>query len=800
MKAKSLSPLLTFASSLLLLPAGNAAGMIVIDPIVGGMPRIIPTVRPGVHPQPRTTPTFLKGAVSFGLRLQDSDVRVDIVDQIAKTYITQTFVNDTDRNLAGTYLFPLPEDTTFSSFSLHIDGKPVEGKILEAQEARQQYEEIVRRMVDPGLLEYANEKTVRARIFPIPAHGTKKVELEYTQILKAENGMIKYRFPLKAEGESATSDEVKINVKIGSKQGLRTIWSPSHTISAKREGDHKAQISFLGKDMVPDKDFFLYYSVSDKDLATNLLNHRNADEDGYFLLTVTPPMQAKELIHKDIVFVADCSGSMQGQRMDQNKKALKYLVNALNPNDRFSIVAFNTDVDMYKSRLMQATAENKKAASSFIDDLNAAGGTNIGDALKSASTMLGGAKERPSYLILMTDGEPTVGETSIAGLVKAVDSKKDIRLFDFGVGYDVNTTLLNKLADVHHGTSEYVEPNESLEVALSNFYDKVKSPVLSNIKISYDNIQVKDVYPRNVRDIFAGSQVMLMGRYKGSGTANVQLTGSVNGVQKAYSFPLKFEAAEAGHTYLPRLWAMRRIAHLTEVAHENGENREIIEEIVALSKKFGIISAYTSFLVTDPSEPARVATATPVPLQHGDSREANVRGSMIQMMAVNHGKAIPRKAQMAPSPWNTGMTDALAGATNGVAGGGGFAEGQKKMEAELGRLTRDFNSPASGKDAVKRAKEMSKLKQSLAMHEEKNDKGGIKIVEDKTFYLHNGIWTDSSFEQSKSPKPEMITFATDEYFNLLKRLPGIAKYLSVGKEVIINYKGHCYQIVLKSQA
>ena len=126
--------------------------------------------------------------MSFGLHLQAADIGVEITDQVAKTYITQTFSNDTDRNLAGTYLFPLPEDTTFSSFSLHIDGKPVEGKILEAQEARQTYEEIVRRMVDPGLLEYADHKTVRARIFPIPAHGTKKVELEYTQLLKAENG------------------------------------------------------------------------------------------------------------------------------------------------------------------------------------------------------------------------------------------------------------------------------------------------------------------------------------------------------------------------------------------------------------------------------------------------------------------------------------------------------------------------------------------------------------------------------------------------------------------------------------
>src|SRR5262249_37412816 len=152
--------------------------------------------------------------------MQSESIKVDISDQVAKTYICQTFMNDTDRNLAGTYLFPLPDDTTFSSFSLHIDGKPVEGQILEANAARQQYEEIVRRMVDPGLLEYADYKTVRARIFPIPAHGTKKVELEYTQVLRAENGLLKYSFPLKAQGEAAPVDEVKIDLKLSSKQGL----------------------------------------------------------------------------------------------------------------------------------------------------------------------------------------------------------------------------------------------------------------------------------------------------------------------------------------------------------------------------------------------------------------------------------------------------------------------------------------------------------------------------------------------------------------------------------------------------
>ena len=841
MKSRALPFLFSLAASLMIAPVTQAAGMIVVDPIMGGMPVITPHVRPGlVRPgtRPGTRP-LLKGQVSFGLRLQDADVRVEINDQVAKTYITQTFVNDTDRNLAGTYLFPLPEDTTFSSFSLHIDGKPVEGKILEAQEARQQYEEIVRRMVDPGLLEYADNKTVRARIFPIPAHGTKKVELEYTQVLKAENGLIKYHFPLKTEGESSPADELKIKVKLGSKQGLRTIWSPSHVISSQREGDHKANVNYTGKDILPDKDFLLYYSVSDKDMSANLITHKDSGSDGYYMMTLTPPVEAKQVINKDIVFVADISGSMKGERMEQNKRALKYLVNALGAGDRFSVVQFNTDADAFKTHLVQATPENKKAAISFINDMEASGGTNIGDALKTAQSMLGAQKERPSYMVLMTDGEPTVGETSVNGLIKVVDPKKDIRLFDFGVGYDVNTRLLNKLAESNHGTSQYVEPEESLEVALSNFYDKIKSPVLSNVKLTYNGITVKNVYPREVKDIFAGSQVLLMGQYKGSGSATINMTGTVNGIAKSYSFPLKFEEQSVAHSYLPRLWAMRRIAHLTEAAQSNGENREIIDEIVALSKKYGIISNYTSFLVTDPSENQRLANNMPMPMPV--SPPSSVRHSRrgggsggIGWSSAPVPQAMGMGAQAAPRPElkQPARADRLAGArSNGVPDGFDGTMYKAAREAQIideRPIIRDFRESSSagrlapsvsqtgmavpssawssymregesdsGKSAVVRAKLMNKMKDSVAMDSDKKS-SDVKNVSDKTFYLKDGYWVDSAYTTGQ--KVTEITFGTSQYFDLMKNNVGISKYLSAGRQVIVVFKGQAYRITFKQNA
>jgi Ca-activated chloride channel family protein len=763
------------AASFAMGPAAQAAGMILIDPITP-MPWVphVTTIAPvpvhPVTPTPRPRPpVVLKGGVAFGLHLQAADVRVEITDQVAKTYITQTFSNDTDRNLAGTYLFPLPEDTTFSSFSLHIDGKPVEGKILEAQEARQTYEDIVRRMVDPGLLEYADHKTVRARIFPIPAHGTKKVELEYTQLLKAENGLLKYRFPLKTETDGAAAEEVKVNVKLSSKQGLRTIWSPSHTVKTDKQDDHTAKVAFAGQDIVPDKDFLLYFSVSDKDMAANVLTHKTSSEDGYYLLTVTPPVEAKQIGNKDIVLVADTSGSMQGKRMEQNKKALKYLVNALNPGDRFSIVEFNTDVEVFKSNVVAASPENKKAAIAFIDDLEARGGTNIGDALQNAVTMLDQSSDRPGYLVLMTDGEPTVGETSVPGLLKAFHPKRDIRVFDFGIGYDVNTKLLNNLAEAHHGTAQYVEPDESLETALAGFYQKIKTPVLSNVQISYDGVQVKDVYPKQPKDIFAGTQLLLLGRYKGAGNASVKLNGTVNGVAKAYSFPVSFAGNQAGNTHLPRLWAMRRIGHLTEVAQDNGNNKEVVDEIIALSKRYGIISAYTSYLVTDPSEPQNFRpTPSPMPMP--------VR----RMSVSSRGDA------------------------------GGFAAPMSMPAVSMGAHVRDFREEESamrnsflqmekagfaGKDAVLRAKKTDNLK-VVAQLPASDKTSAVKTIEEKTFYLRDGVWTDASFDGKQ--KLQTIAFGSKEYFDLAHNTPGIAKYLSAGRQLILLFNGIAYRITYQS--
>ncbi len=866
-KKTTLVAITMLASSMMLSPRADASGFIVVDPAfhVPPVAPVTPTissptvtpVRPGRPGVARPVSPVLHGSISTGLSLDKQEISVEIDNHVAKTYIKQTFRNDTDRNLAGTYLFPLPQDATFSSFSLHIDGKAVEGQILAAAEARAQYEQIVRSMIDPGLLEYADYKTVRARIFPIPAHGTKTVELEYTQLVKADGGMFKYKFPLKS-AQCEAVDETKIALRLKSKEELRTIWSPSHIISTERkDGGHLAIVSFSDKASAQsEKDFSVYYTVSDKELSASLLAHKKSDEDGYFLMTLNPPFSsAKQVIAKDIVLVADTSGSMAGEKMDQCRKALKFVIDALNPNDRFSLVQFNTDAESFNGELLEATADNKAKARTFIDDLDARGGTNIGEALSTGLTILNSKTDvgRPAYLVLMTDGQPTVGITESAALIDSVKPKRDVRLFDFGVGYDVNTMLLNKLAEGHHGTAQYVEPDESLEVALSQFYNKVKSPVLSDVKLAYNGVEVKDIYPKSVKDIFAGSPVMLLGRYKQGAPATVKLSGKVNGVEKSFDFPMTFAAQETGSQYLPRMWAMRRIGYLTEVAQANNENQEVVDEIVELSKRYGIISAYTSFLVTDPNERLRAGDAV-----------ARVPVSRSPRMMFRQ-QMTPRRMQLMSSDLTTGsglrapfLDDLSKSHRLVIGGGGGIGAGNSALpgvsygksvhqgrvrgsivpsgswsaaappppgspvSAEPRRIAASVDSnlfSADEEGAARRAKEsknefaralaaakpdgeravqmqksLSDLKSVDALAMARSD-GSVKVIGDKTFYLLDGFWVDSSFEKIKDPKTDDIEFGSKKYFDLVKTESGITQYLGAGQRMIVVYKGRCYKIV-----
>ncbi|MDE0637692.1 MAG: VIT domain-containing protein [Candidatus Poribacteria bacterium] len=563
------------------------------------------------------------------LRIEKHHVNVSIDNQLATTKIDQIFANPNDFQLEGTYLFPLPDDVAVSDFVLYIDGKPVKGELLAKDRARSIYEGIVRSMQDPALLEYIGTRAFQARVFPIPPNGERRIQLEYSQVISVDSGLAKYTYPLRTDTYTHQPvGSLAVSIDLKSKHALKTIYSPSHEIAVNRKNDHRANISYEGTDVHVKRDFVCYYSLSDKDFGIDLITHRdNTDEDGFFMLLISPKYEVKrsEVIEKDFIFILDRSGSMKGPKIEQAKEALRFCVNSLNDGDRFNLILFNTDVEPFSEKLVSVKEERKNALA-FVDDIVGNGGTNINDALLAALDDEPDPK-RPRIIVFLTDGEATVGETDTTRILKNVtgENSDKSRIFVFGVGYDVNVNLLDKMAEQNGGTRQYVKPKENLEVAVSSFFTKVSEPILVNLGLDIQNIKTKNLYPQKLPHLFRGSQLTVLGRYAGTGKTKLTLRGDINGKKHEFSNVAKFPKQESDHQFLPKLWAQRKVAYLVDAIRLNGENKELVEEIARLSEKYGIMTPYTSFLVTED-------------------------GPQRRQLSRARGRSVPLSAVQAPSP------------------------------------------------------------------------------------------------------------------------------------------------------
>ncbi len=527
-------------------------------------------------------------------------VDVTIVDQVATTKVDQVFVNEAGFPVEGTYIFPLPEDAAISSFDMWVDGQKLEGKLLGRDEARAIYEDIVRRQRDPALLEYVGRGAFQASIFPIPPGGQRRIELTYSQVLPQTDGLVHYRYPLNTEKFSSTDiGEVAVTVHLADKAPIRAIYSPSHPVQVVREGERQATVGYEEQNVRPDRDFDLYYSLSSDAVAVNLLSYKPYGEDGFFLLLVTPPVEAAgQAVAKDVVLVMDISGSMDGEKMVQAKAAADYVLDHLGKDDRFNIVAFSTAPRLYSDRPVPAARRDEGHA--FVRSLQAAGSTDINRALLEA--LSGADAGRPAVIIFLTDGLPTAGEVNPDRIVENIktEAPKSVRLFAFGVGYDVDTVLLDQLSSGQRGASTYVKPGQSIEEEVSGFYAKVSAPVLVDVTAAFSGVQVEDIYPYPLPDLFAGTQLVVAGRYRGSGPAELTLRGEVDSESRTYSYRDLAFAERGGQEFIARLWAQRKIGYLLSQIRLHGVKDELVKEIVTLSSRYGIVTPYTSFLVQEP--------------------------------------------------------------------------------------------------------------------------------------------------------------------------------------------------------
>lgn len=678
---------------------------------------------PQPHPQP---------VPDRPLRLKSTQLDVTINDRVAETHVVQVFVNDFGFPLEGTYIFPVPPGAALKEFAIWENGKKLKGEVLPKEEARKIYLDILRKWRDPGLLEYMGDGTLQARIFPIPAHAEKKLELSYTQTLPRDNEFIRYFYPLR-HGSSLCAEPPEVvsgSFDIRSSRDLKTVFAPSGGVDVTRKGERHAIAGFELKRPKELVDLTLLYSTSEEKIAVSVLTEKMDGEAGYFLMSVAPSFELDTpSIPKELVFVLDTSGSMREEgKMEKARAALRFGVRTLKPGDLFNIICFATSTRAFRERSVPAGEENVRAALGFVEQLEANGGTNFHDALRESLGGFAAEGARPRYLVVMTDGLPTVGETDPAKILRLVQNQSvpRLRLFTFGVGYDVNTFLLDRLAGSNQGVPAYVRPQEDLELAMSGFFNKISEPVLTDLKLEVTGVEPYDLYPPGLSDLFHGSEIMVLGRFRGAGKANVVLSGKVHGKTQTIQLPMQDFGASRPVAVLDRLWAQRKVAFLLDEIRLNGENRELKDEVIRLARRYGFVTPYTSYLAVDDDSMSPI-----LPTVAGRDRAGAVAGTF-----------------------------------------------------------HSVSETPTGKMAVDSAVTIQGMKESSELRNQET----FRRIDGKDFVLEDGEWVDTDVKGAGKLPVKRLRVGSDEYIQVVMGDAVLARFFALGERVRVVWKGVVYQV------
>ena len=694
------------------------------------------------------------------IELKNVDAQIHIKENIGTITLEQSFTNPSKFRLEGEYLFAIPDEANVNEFYLYIDGKKTKGRVLDAKEANKIYTDIVRSMRDPALLEFVGHGLFKARIFPIEPNSERKIELSYNQIIRNDANMYRFTLPIRQCGQGSIS-QYHMKIELEADRELANIYSPSHQVQINRKDARHVTITLEQNNLESAKDLILYYSLAENEINANIFTFRpRTDRDGYFLFYASPQYQTdqKKTIAKDFIFVIDVSGSMQGEKIEQARDALKFCINGLNKEDRFEIITFSSSINNFQLELKKARQDEIENARYFINNLDANGGTNINEAMLTALKLKASQDGRPTNIVFLTDGLPTEGEQDINNILANIKQvKKDfIRIFSFGVGYDVNTFLLDKISSDSHGSSNYVKPGENIEREISTLFAKISSPVLTDPQIDFANANVYDVYPQKLPDIFQGQSVIVVGRYRNPGDATIILSGKQGNTIRKFEYNMEFKRRDSDNAFVDNIWANRKVSHLLTQIRFNGENKELVESVKALGEEYGIVTPYTSYLVTEQKEEL-----------------AAVEREVLNM----RGGASDRKmhsAQMARDRKSEADEEAL--------GGAGFFDALTNVAAAP--------KSASGKGAVM----SSRVQKKIANTEQSTEMLiTMKRIINKTFYLKDGIWTEQGIDNQKSAIE--IKFLSDEYFNLLQKNDQIKNILAVGEKIVFKWEGKIYKIV-----
>lgn len=740
-------------------------------------------------------------------------VDVAIEDQVGITRVEQVFRNHTDRPLEATYIFPVPKGASVRKFSMWVDGKEVPGELVEADKAREIYTSIVRRTLDPGLLEYMGNNLLRLRVFPVPARGDQKIAVSYTSVADADRGVAEYVYPLKTDAKATrTLEKFSLDVTLKSQHPLQNIYSPTHAVTIARPNDREARVAFAKDQAVLDQDFRLYWTTSAKDVGITTMPHRPyPDRPGWFLMLVSPraELSRTQQVPRDMVFVLDTSGSMRGKRIDQARDALKYCLGNLSEKDRFAVLTFATTVNRFADGLAKVDDTNLKSARKWVDDLEASGGTAIDEALRQALALRGDDADRSFTVVFFTDGRPTIGETDGEKILKNVLKRNtaNTRIFTFGVGDDVNASMLDRLAEDTRALTTYVRESENIEEKVSGLYAKISNPVLTNLRLKVsDTVKISEVYPPELPDLFHGSQLVVLGRYDGNGHAAVTLEGSLGALRKEFVYEVDFPAkTTVNKPFVEDLWARRKVGYLLDQIRVNGEKKELVEEVVTLAKRYGITTPYTSYLVVPDGPvpvagrrgaegggvPARpdvrfhlapttgAAPGVPPPVLAGPGGKAITVEEFAKMAQTKKGDAAKTRLHLAEKDLESVPADDKAAKEDPMVGSLQRARDQfeayrqARRELKLGNL----GNVQQGKLGVDLSVQANELRNQMRL-----TNNAQRWLGDRNALDVGGVWIDETYDASM--KTVTVKAMSPAYFRILQRHPEMRKVFSMGNHLV----------------
>jgi Ca-activated chloride channel family protein len=652
-----------------------------------------------------------------------SQVRIAVDGRVARVEVEELFRNGGSRLAEGSYLYPMPGEAVFTNFSLWMGDQEVRGETMNAEQARAIYEEIVRRKRDPALLTFAGHGLVRAQVFPIQPGETRKVVLRFNQLLSRSGDAIRLRYSL---GNRGATSSTSFAVTITNAASYGTPYSPTHNIETRRNGD-RFEIA-LPAAAAGEVELFL--PLRKGLVGTSLVTHAPGGEDGYFMLLLAPPQaDAGATVPRDLTLVMDVSGSMSGTKLEQAKAALEQALGTLSPGDRFRLIAFSSAVRRFREEFVPATRDNLGAAREFIGGLGAEGGTNIAGALEAALDSRGDA-ERLGIVLFVTDGLPSVGEQAPDRIAEQAAGRIGrTRIFSVGIGHDVNTYLLDRLASRGRGSVEYVPPGSSVETAMGSLLGKLRYPALVNLQFGEMPVTLSQTYPSQLPDLFYGEELVVFGRYRGQGHGNVVITGERNGRRERLVVPAAFPSSTGDNDFIPRLWAARQIGELTRQIRLEGASQALVAQVRELGLRYGILTEYTSYLVQEPLD-----VATP-------------------------GGPVPRRE------------DQMGGARNSATQTGRDAFERARVSAKLS----DSKSLAAA-DEVAAAQSASLAPGTAAAP-------ASRRVAGRLFIQRGQVWTDVG-HADRITVTDVAAYSR-AYFELVRLLPEVAPYLSVGDEILI---------------